>query len=132
MIKSAVRIEDSDDGEDADRDFFERERELRERMARRAIEGNLPARGTRKLGTKKRTDTNVVDMGSDARGSDTEMGSSVNGVDVLGTASLEQGSQVSISSDDNTEGSDIGGISSMRPKKKRKVRRALSISSGDE
>jgi replication fork protection complex subunit Tof1/Swi1 len=41
MIKSAVRIMDSDDDEDADREFFEKERELRGRMAEKALEGDI-------------------------------------------------------------------------------------------
>jgi len=133
MIKSAVRIEDSDDDEDADREFFEKEKELRERMARRADEGNLPEKGTRKVGPKKKRATKrTMDLGSDARGSETEMESSVNDGEVFGMASLEPSSQVSISLDDNTDESDAGDINNARPSKKRKVRRSLRISSDDE
>ena len=133
MIKSAVRIEDSDDDEEADREFFEREKELRERMAQRADEGNLPEKGTRKVGAKKKRAAKrakrTMDLGSDARGSETEMEGSVNGGEVFGMASLEPSSQVSISLDDNTDQSDTGD---MRPSKKRKFRRALSMGSDGE
>ena len=133
MIKSAVRIEDSDDDEGADREFFDRERELRERMARRADEGNLPEKGTRKVGAKKkRAAKRTVDLGSDARGSETEMETSIHGGEIFGMASLEPSSQVSISLDDKTDESDTGDISNMKPSKKRKVRRALSINSEEE
>lgn len=132
MIKSAVRVEDSDDDEDADREFFERERELRERMARRADEGNLPERGTRKVGTKKnRAGKKSLDMGSDVHGSDADRESSVNG-EVYGMASLEPSSQISVSLEDKTDDSDKGDIGDLRAIKKRKVRRALSISSDEE
>lgn len=132
MIKSAVRIEDSDEDEDADTEFFEREKELRERMARKADEGNLRERGTRKVGTKKkRAGKKTLAMDSDARGSETEMDNSVNGGEVFGMASLEPSSQVSMSLD-NTDDSDNGDISNLRPRKKRTIRRALSTSSDED
>lgn len=132
MIKSAARIEDSDEDEDADKEFFEREKELRERMARRADEGNLPEKGTRKVGTKKkRAGMKTLAMDSDARGSETEMENSVNGGESFGMASLEPSSQVSMSLN-NTDDSDNGDINNLRPSKKRKIRRALSMSSDED
>ena len=132
-IKSALRIEDSDDDEDADREFFERERELRERMAQRAVEGDLPEKGTRRVGGKKKLAAKkTMDLTSDAWGSDRDMDGNVSSSEVFGISNVEPSSQVSISLDDNTEESDTGDISTIRPTKKRKVRRALSLSSDEE
>ena len=42
--------------EDADAEFFRRERELRDRMERKALEGTLPSSGTRKVTKKNRSE----------------------------------------------------------------------------
>jgi replication fork protection complex subunit Tof1/Swi1 len=134
MIKSAVRIVDSEDDEDADLEFFEREKELREKMARRALEGDLPSTGTRKVGEKKKRPKKKTDSLSEPKGSDVdvEMEGNVNDAEVFGMASLEPSSQVSISLDDNTDGSDNGEIEKVNTTKKRKIRRALSMSSDED
>lgn len=125
-IKSSVRIIDSDDDEYADAEFFERERELRDRMARKALEGELPSNGTRKAVTKKiptRKRREALDM-------EIEKEASVDGEIVI-TAIEEVGSPGSTEEveDDKSEDGDIDGI---RPAKKRKIRRAVSISSDEE
>jgi hypothetical protein len=126
MIKSAVRIIDSDDDEEAGEGFFERERELRMRMAHRAITGDLPSSGTKKnvgkkTGRKKRPETPqkdvwVVDSPND--------GGVMSDIVTLGSEMDE-----SKASDEESEN---GGIEAIRPSKKRMVRRALSTSSDDE
>ena len=121
-IKSAMRIVDSDDDDD-DAEFFQREKELRERMARKALEGELPSSGTRKITAKKRPEkqSHVFDL-------DRENGS-VNDE----TAEIEiQKSASPISTteidEDRSENSDIDDV---RLVKKRKIRRAVSITSDE-
>ena len=59
-IKSEARILDSDDDEH-DEAFFERERQLRERMAQKAMAGELRSQGTRKVSRKKRKSVDKAD-----------------------------------------------------------------------
>lgn len=119
LIKSAVRIEDSDEDEENDLAFFERERALRERMAKKALEGDLPALGTRVKAKKTRPAASqrqavsrpiVSDDGDDD-------------VQILGSEVAE---------DRRDEGSENEDIEAVRPGKKHKVRRALEISSDEE
>lgn len=124
MIKSAARIVDSDDDDDAE--FFERERELRERMSRKALGGELPSSGTRKTIAKKKRPKGqrlVLDPNGEKVGS-------VN-AEIPEIVVEESASPISTAEIDS-EQSENGGIDSLRIVKKRKVRRALSISSDGE
>ena len=124
MIKSAARIVDSDDDDDAE--FFERERELRERMSRKALEGELPSSGTRKTIAKmKRPEKHrhVLDPDGEKEGS---VNAEIAEIEVEKSAS-----PISIAEIDS-EQSENGDIDGVRPVKKRKVRRAVSISSDEE
>jgi hypothetical protein len=126
MIKSSVRIIDSDEDED-DEDFFAREKDLRMRMAQRAEAGELPSSGTKKVAKKKgkkppetpRKDVWVVDSPKE--------GSVMSDVVTLDTEN-DENVDLGINDDD----SENGDVEAVRPAKKRMVRRALSISSDDE
>lgn len=123
MIKSAARIVDSDD--DDDEEFFERERELRERMSRKALEGELPSSGTRKTIAKtKRLEKqrNVLDT-------NVEKERSVN-AEITEIEVEKSVSSISIDEIDSEE-SENGDLNDVRTVKKRKVRRAVSISSDE-
>ena len=129
MIKSSVRIVDSDsDDDDDDEAFFARERELRIRMAQRAEAGKLPSSGTKKVGKKtgknkppetSKKDVWVVDS--------LKEGSVVSDVVTIDTEN-DENVDLGINGND----SESGDIEAVRPAKKRKVRRALSISSDGE
>jgi len=124
IIKSAVRIVDSDDDSDAEREFFEREKELRERMARKAVEGELPPTGTRKVRErKKKSDAVEMEPESVALRSDHDksMDVDVTKPSIVETTSLSHGDD---SKNDNTDGT--------RVSKRRKIRRAVNISSDEE
>jgi replication fork protection complex subunit Tof1/Swi1 len=118
MIKSAVRIVDSDEDEETDVAFFERERTLRERMAKKALEGDLPESGTRvkakktgpAVSKRQAVSSPVVSDGDDD-------------VQILGSE---------VAKDWRDEGSENEDIESVRPSKKHKVRRAVEISSDEE
>jgi len=126
MIKSAAQILDSDDDEDADAEFFERERELRERMARKALEGGLPSSGTRKVGgPRKRAEKKrgVIGMKSEREGS-------VGGeIEVTAIEEIESSMSIDGVQDDQSENEDIDDLRHMR---KRKVRHAISSDSDEE
>lgn len=117
MIKSSVRVIDSDDDDSDDEAFFARERELRMRMAQRAEASELPSSGTKKVGKKpgkkKRPETKEGTVLSNIVAMDTE------NIEDLGLMT-------------NEDESENGDIELVRPAKKRMVRRALSISSDDE
>jgi hypothetical protein len=117
-IKSSVRIIDSDDDEEADRDFFERERELRERMAQKALDGELPEAGTRKKAKKKIPTRPKKLAASSPVFSDVD-----DDVQIPGSQDVE---------DRTNEESENGDIESVRPTKKHRVRRAVEISSDEE
>ena len=124
MIKSAVRVIDSDDDEDADAEFFERERQLRERMARKADEGALPVHGTKKRATKKK-------KGPEPREKSTISAKQLDDVDF--EASINHASQASINLHEID--SDVNGLEDedeLKLVKKRRIRRAISISSDSE
>jgi hypothetical protein len=124
MIKSAARIIDSDDDDDAE--FFERERELRERMSRKALEGELPSSGTRKTMAKmKRPEKQrlVLDRNDEKVGS-------VN--DEIPEIVVEESASPIPTAEMDIEQSENWDIDSVRIVKKRKVRRAVSISSDGE
>lgn len=123
MIKSAARIVDSDD--DDDEEFFERERELRKRMSRRALEGELPSNGTRKTTAK----TKRPEKQRNGLDTDVEKERSVHAeITEIGV----EKSISSISRDEiDSEESENGDIDVVRMVKKRKVRRAVSISSDE-
>src|SRR5439155_6089031 len=98
LIKSATKIIDSSDDED-DAAFFERERELRERMARRALEGELPSSGTRKIGTKKK----LREKKPRALEQSSEMDASANDeIEILGIE--KSGSPISLVDDESEDG----------------------------
>jgi replication fork protection complex subunit Tof1/Swi1 len=124
MIKSSVRIIDSDDDEDADAKFFERERELRMKMARMAEDGTLPDQGTRKRTQKKKK--------SPQRREETPI-SIVEMDDADATEPASQASQSSANFGDlenyknRSEDED-----DLMPVKKRRIRRAVSIGSDGE
>ena len=117
-IKSSLKIIDSDDDEEADRDFFERERELRERMAQKALDGELPESGTRKKAKKKSPSKPRKQAVSSPVLSDVD-----DDVQILGSQDVED------RSDEQSENGDIEGV---RPSKKHRVRRAVEISSDEE
>jgi replication fork protection complex subunit Tof1/Swi1 len=117
-IKSSLKIIDSDDDEEADRDFFERERELRERMAQKALDGELPESGTRKKVTKKSPSRPRKQAVSSPVLSDID-----DDVQILASQDVE---------DRTEEESENGDIESVRPSKKHRVRRAVEISSDEE
>jgi replication fork protection complex subunit Tof1/Swi1 len=119
-IKSSVRIIDSDDDEDADVEFFERERELRMKMARMAEEGTLPDQGTRKRTQKKK-------KSSQAR-EETPI-STVEMDDADATAPVSQASQSSVNFYDLENKNRSEDEDDLMPVKKRRIRRAVSISS---
>jgi replication fork protection complex subunit Tof1/Swi1 len=126
MIKSSLRILDSDSDSDADREFFEREKELRERMARKALEGDLPSSGTRKIGAKKKRavekQRHVVEVESEMDGIiDFEM------VELANDRSRTPVSTDPVQ-DDQSENGELDGV---RPAKKQKMR-AVSLSSDEE
>jgi hypothetical protein len=118
-IKSSVRIIDSDDDEEADRDFFERERELRERMAQKALDGDLPEAGTRKKAKKKSAIRPRKLAASSPILSDFDDDVQI------------QGSQDFVE-DRTDEESENGDIESVIPPKKPRIRRAVEISSDEE
>jgi replication fork protection complex subunit TIMELESS/Tof1/Swi1 len=123
LIKSAVRIIDSDDDSDVEREFFVREAELRERMAKKAMEGGLSGPGTRKARVQKKNrkigvERDVLHPNSDNKES--------MDLDILSPASDHMASSVSL--DDDSE-HDIGRV---RSSKKRKIRRAVGISSDED
>jgi len=123
MIKSAVRVIDSDDDDDADTEFFERERQLRERMARKADEGALPVHGTKKRATKKK--------GPEPHEKSTISAKQLGGVDF--EASINHASQASINLHEIDN--DVNGLEDeddLKLVKKRRIRRAISISSDSE
>jgi replication fork protection complex subunit TIMELESS/Tof1/Swi1 len=115
LIKSAARILDSDDDEEADREFFERERKLRDRMAARALEGPAPRGGTRRA-RKQKTSQVKPDIESlyVERCSDDIVAEELAFADEAG--------------DDDSEEEMIRYSSH----KKRKISRAIGMSSGDE
>lgn len=123
MIKSSVRIVDSDDDEDADAEFFERERELRMKMARMAADGTLPDQGTRKRTEKKKktpqrreeTPISVVEMD-----------------DADATEPVSQVSQSSVTFDDLENKNRSEDEDDLMPVRKRRFRRAVSISSDSD
>jgi replication fork protection complex subunit Tof1/Swi1 len=118
LIKSAARIVDSDDDENADRKFFERERQLRERMARKAED--LFATGTHKFGRKGKRPVGVeeaMDLDSDYE--------SVIDESARGTTPSVS---LDVEKDDLTD-SENGRL---RRSKINKLRRAINISSDEE
>lgn len=121
MIKSAARILDSDDDEDADAEFFERERELRERMARKALEGDLPSSGTRKAGGKRAEKKRDV-LGERERSVDGE-------IEITAIEEIESPVSMDGVQDDRSENEDIDTIKLTR---KRKARHAISTDSDEE
>jgi hypothetical protein len=117
-IKSAARIMDSDDDEDAEREFFERERELRERMERRALEGDVGGAGTKKAKKRKvpvKPKPVVEDGFSD--------------VEILPDGS-EDGIRLESESLEDSENGDVEGMKPLG--KKRKIRRAVGTSSDED
>ena len=136
-IKSAVRIVDSDDDEEADLEFFARERELKERMARRAEEGNIGGAGTKKVSQKKGKKKKVASvaaeyvdveiMGGTQESLDPEI-LSVEDVDDLEVMRSSEARE----DNNKDDGSENGDIENVRPSKKRKIRRAVSISSDED
>ena len=124
MIKSAARIIDSDDDEDADMEFFERERQLRERMARKGAEGGLPVHGTKKRGPKKKKGPESHEKSPISA---TQMG------DVDNEGSIQRTSQSSINLDEIQNDLTVSeDEDDLMPVKKRRIRRAVSISSDSE
>lgn len=124
MIKSAARIIDSDDDDDAE--FFERERELRERMSRKALEGELPSSGTRKtIARMKRPEKQrlVLDRNDEKVGT---VNAEIPEIVVEESASPIPTAEIDIEQSENWD------IDSVRIVHKRKVRRAVSISSDGE
>jgi hypothetical protein len=118
MIKSAVRIVDSDDDDESDLAFFERERALRERMAKKALEGDLPGSGTRAKAKKT--------------------GPAVSRRQTAGSPLVSDGDDdLQILGDDvpenqRGEGSENEDLDAVRPSKKHKVSRIVEISSDEE
>jgi replication fork protection complex subunit Tof1/Swi1 len=123
MIKSSVRIVDSDDDEDADAEFFERERELKMKMARMAEDGTLPDQGTRKRTGKKKK--------SPQRREETPI-STVEMDDADATEPVSQVSQSSVTFDDLENKNRSEDEDDLMPVKKRRFRRAVSISSDSD
>jgi replication fork protection complex subunit Tof1/Swi1 len=119
-IKSSVRIIDSDDDEDADAEFFERERELKMKMARMAEDGTLPDQGTRKRTEKKKK--------TPQRHKETPM-SMVRIDDADATEPVSQASQSSVIVDALENKNRSEDEDDFMPVKKRRIRRAVSISS---
>ena len=128
MIKSSVRIVDSDSDDDDDESFFARERELRIRMAQRAEAGELPSLGTKKVGKKTGKNKHPETSKKDVWVVDSPKEGSV--VSDVVTMDTENDENVDLGINDND--SESGDIEAVRPAKKRKVRRALSISSDGE
>lgn len=128
MIKSAVRIVDSDDDEEVDGAFFERERDLRMRMAQRAMTGDLPSSGTKKAekkrGKKRPPDTPQTDVWV--------VNSPKEGSVVSDMVTLESEGDENKDLWTNDDESENGDTEVVRPVKKRMVRRAVSISSDEE
>ena len=124
LIKSAVRILDSDDDEEADREFFEKERELRDRMARKAFGGDLLNSETVEIVSKKRRlaaeGCNILDLGIDD-------GGSVSG-------SIPERINVSLSLDDEAtdDQSENGLVDDARLAKRRKLLRPISLTSDED
>lgn len=110
MIKSAVRIVDSDDDDESDLAFFERERALRERMAKKALEGDLPGSGTRAKAKKT--------------------GPAVSRRQTAGSPLVSDGDDVP--ENQRGEGSENEDLDAVRPSKKHKVSRIVEISSDEE
>lgn len=127
MIKSAVRIIDSDDDEEADEEFFERERELRMRMEHRAMAGDLPSPGTKKVGKKTGKKKHPAPPQQDAWVVDSSKEASVS-TDIV-TLQSENDADGNLGT--NEDESDSGDIEAVRSSKRRMVR-ALSISSDEE
>jgi len=113
MIKSAARILDSDDDEEADREFFERERQLRERMAVKSLGGVLPQHGTKRARKKRKMEE--VEIISIGRSEEED------------TAISARNSPLPSQGSEDTD----DGIDKLGSKRRRKVRRALNISSDD-
>jgi hypothetical protein len=122
-IKSSVRILDSDDDEEADREFFQKERELKERMERRALEGDVEGEEGSKVGKKaKKPRPRVSKKPVEEVFSD---------VEVVHEETEREDTPV-LGSEVRDVESENGDIEIMNPKKKRRIRRALSTSSDDE
>jgi replication fork protection complex subunit Tof1/Swi1 len=117
-IKSAAKIMDSDDDEDADREFFDRERELRERMERRALEGDVGGAGTRKA-KKRKVPVQLKPIVDDG----------LSDVEILRDAS-EDGMRLDSEIREDSESGDGEGMKLLG--KKRKFRRAVSTSSDED
>lgn len=128
MIKSSVRIVDSDSDVDDDDTFFARERELRIRMAQRAEAGELPSAGTKKVGKKTGKMKNSETSQKDVWVVDIPKEGSV--VSDVVTTDTENDENMELGTNDND--SESGDIEAVRPAKKRMVRRALGISSDEE
>lgn len=122
LIKSAVRIVDSDDDSDAEREFFMKEAELRERMAKKAMDGELSGPGTKKARVKKTRKIHVEPEVFDLNNDDEESMD----LDILSPASDRLTSSVSL--DDDSE----HNMGRVKPSKKRKIRRAIGISSDED
>jgi replication fork protection complex subunit Tof1/Swi1 len=122
-IKSAARIIDSDDDEDADAEFFRKERELRHRMERKALEGSLPSNGTRKVTTKNRSEKRreVLESESGGDGVDGE-------IEIVAIEEHSPSMAMEEVHDNQSDNEDKDGV---RVAKKRKVRRAVSTSSDE-
>lgn len=123
LIKSAARIEDSDNDEDADREFFERERQLRVRMARKAED--LQANSAIKFGAKRKRpleEEEVMELDSDHENIDGESFISV---------ARDTTPSVSMDAQRNDRG-DSEDDGSVRLSKISRLRRTINIDSDEE
>ena len=119
-IKSAARIIDSDDDDEADREFFERERELRERMAAKAAEGALRQNGTKKAKKRRQIDNEIEILGVEKL--EMEQASRVS------SPSIARSPEPEVMEVEDQDEEDEG----LKSTKRRKVRRAISISSNED
>jgi replication fork protection complex subunit Tof1/Swi1 len=114
-IKSAAKIVDSDDDEDAEKEFFARERELRFRMAEKSLAGSLPDSGTRKPRARKQRTLPVVHKNS-MRVENGKEGSSDGEIEILEfthSSPLANGDAGNLSDGEEAEG--------VRPSKRRRA-----------
>jgi replication fork protection complex subunit Tof1/Swi1 len=113
LIKSEARIIDSDDDEDADKEFFERERELRARMAAKALEDILPQHGTKKAKKQSPRQAEVEVIGIEEE--ETPRSTPTMDFPIASQGTVEEDEEVV----------------ALGPKRRR-IRRAISVSSEDE